>query len=134
MPYFKWFNRKASYKCIHAWGMPGYCTCEKTERDNDFSDRGQNLFFVGYGSTTKIALAFKPQTKSILRVVHFTFDKTYSSIPAHSLPATYKNLLKPIDISSLSTVKFDSVNNLFPSQEILKIKLPLLHSSSPLNI
>ena len=134
VPYYKWFQPRPSFKCIHAQGTPGIKVVEDEQKKGKLDSPGQTQYFVGYGSTTKIILAYKPKTNRVVCAVHFKFDTTYSSILGHSLLETFRNIMKPIKLEDLKDIKFNSVPNIFPESDKLTIVLPLSHPSSQLNI
>ena len=94
---------------------------------------GNQKQWIGYGSSERTRVLFDQSTNAISRSPFFRFDPSYSTIPSHSLPPTYRHLMGNLQLEDVKLAAVPITSLPFEATQMHSFTVPLPHESCPLN-
>ena len=95
--------------------------------------RGNQKHWIGYGSSERAHVLFDQSTNAISRSPFFRFDPSYSTIPSHSLPPTYRHLMGNLQLEDVKVAAVPITSLPFEATQNHSFTVPLPHESCPFN-
>ena len=113
------------------FGTPGFRLIQSAGK---LVQQGNPSLFLGYGALEITICAWDLTAKKWTRGPYFRFDSTFSSIPSHSLPLSFRNILGQVKLEKVKVLHMNLSDRPYNPTAGMNLKLPLLHKSAPLSI
>ena len=113
------------------FGTPGFRLIQSAD---ELVQQGNPSLFLGYGALETTIYAWDLITQKWTRGLCFSFDPTFSSIPSHSFPTSYRNILGTLKLEEAKVLHMKICDKPCNPTANIKLTLPLLHKSSPLSV
>lgn len=130
-PFYKWYNQPFNYNYIRIFASTGYRYLKEAGKLNK---NGSLSIFLGYGSTQTTIYSYDLTLEKWYRSPYFRFDATYSSIPSHSLPLSYRSILGKVQLEDVSVLEMDTSTTPYDPNAGFTVTLPIPAYPVPLNI
>ena len=96
--------------------------------------KGSSSLFLGYGSAQTTIYSYDIEAAKWYRSPYFRFDPTFSSIPLHSLPLSFRNALNKVKLEDATELSMTISNSPFDPNAGFIVALPLPSSPLPLHV
>ena len=130
-PYFKWNLKPFNYELVRIFGTLGF---RYLQQSGKLVEKGSHYIFLVHGSNITTTYSYSIDDDKWFRSPFFRFDTTFSSVPSHSLPLSFRNMLGAVKLDDVSTVELNARKTPYAPDEGFTATVPLQHKSCPLNI
>ena len=108
--------------------------CRYLKEAGKLNKQGSSSLFLGYGSTQTTIYSYGINAKKWCRSPCFRFDITCSSIPSHSLPLSYRNMLGKVKLEDATSLEIDTSSSSYDPNAGFTATLPLPSSKTPMHV
>ena len=130
-PYFKWTNQPFNYGMVRIFGSTGFRCIQESGK---LVKKGSNSIFLQHGSSSTTIYSYGIEDKKWHRPPFFRFDSTCSSVPSHSLPLSFRNMLGKVKLEDITEALLNTSSSPFNPNSGFNITVQLTPSTTPLNI
>ena len=108
--YFKWHQQPFNHNCLRIFATAGFSFVQQAGK---LQKQGSSSLFLSYGSTQTTIYSYDIESSKWYCSPYFRFDATHLSMPSHSLPLSYRNIMSKVKLEDIAELLMDASSSPF---------------------